>query len=152
MPDLALTTDLIVGFPGETEDDFEQTVALVERVRYDTFYAFKYSPRSGTAAARREDDVTPEEKQRRLALLLELQRRLSHEVNQAWVGRTVEVLIEGTRREARQRARRAPARTRSSSCRWHDGLAPGRFADAAHRARRGPDALRRARRRRHEPS
>jgi tRNA-2-methylthio-N6-dimethylallyladenosine synthase len=95
IPDLALTTDLIVGFPGETADDFEQTVALVERVRYDTFYAFKYSPRSGTAAARREDDVAPEEKQRRLAILLELQRKIAHEVNQGWVGRAVEVLIEG---------------------------------------------------------
>jgi tRNA-2-methylthio-N6-dimethylallyladenosine synthase len=95
IPDLALTTDLIVGFPGETADDFAQTVELVERVRYDTFYAFKYSPRSGTAAARREDDVSPEEKQRRLAILLELQKRIAHEVNQTWVGRTVEVLIEG---------------------------------------------------------
>jgi tRNA-2-methylthio-N6-dimethylallyladenosine synthase len=93
--DLALTTDIIVGFPGETEADFEETVALIERLRYDTFYVFKYSPRSGTAAARREDDVTPEVKQARLARLLEVQRRLSHEVNQAYVGRTLEVLVEG---------------------------------------------------------
>ena len=93
--DLALTTDIIVGFPGETEHDFEETVALIERLRYDTFYVFKYSPRSGTAAARREDDVTPEVKQARLAKLLEVQRRLSHEVNQAYVGRTLEVLVEG---------------------------------------------------------
>ena len=69
--------------------------AIVERVRYDTFYAFKYSPRSGTAAARREDDVSPAEKQRRLAILLDMQRRLSHEVNQAYVGRRLEVLVEG---------------------------------------------------------
>ena len=93
--DLALTTDLIVGFPGETESEFEETVALVERLRYDTFYVFKYSPRSGTAAARREDDVTPEVKQARLARLLEVQRRLSHEINQGYVGRTLEVLVEG---------------------------------------------------------
>jgi len=93
--DLALTTDIIVGFPGETEADFEETVALIERLRYDTFYVFKYSPRSGTAAARREDDVTPEVKQARLARLLEVQRKLSHEVNQAYVGRTLEVLVEG---------------------------------------------------------
>ena len=93
--DLALTTDIIVGFPGETEAEFEETVALVERLRYDTFYVFKYSPRSGTAAARREDDVSPELKQARLARLLEVQRRLSHEVNQAYVGRTLEVLVEG---------------------------------------------------------
>jgi len=93
--DLALTTDLIVGFPGETDAEYEETVALVERLRYDTFYVFKYSPRSGTAAARREDDVSPELKQARLARLLDVQRRLSHEVNQAYVGRTLEVLVEG---------------------------------------------------------
>jgi len=96
IPELALTTDLIVGFPGETETDFAETIALIERVRYDTFYAFKYSPRSGTAAARLDDDVTPETKQARLARLLEIQRRLSHEINQGYVGRTLEVLIEGT--------------------------------------------------------
>jgi len=93
--DLALTTDIIVGFPGESEAEYEETVALVERLRYDTFYVFKYSPRSGTAAARREDDVTPEVKQARLARLLEVQRRLSHEINQTYVGRTLEVLVEG---------------------------------------------------------
>jgi len=95
IPDLALTTDLIVGFPGETEAEFEETVALVERLRYDTFYAFKYSPRSGTAAARLPDDIPSELKQARLARLLVVQRRLAHEVNQAYVGRTLEVLIEG---------------------------------------------------------
>jgi tRNA-2-methylthio-N6-dimethylallyladenosine synthase len=94
--DLALTTDLIVGFPGETDSEFEETVALVERLKYDTFYAFKYSPRSGTAAARLPDDITPGVKQSRLARLLEVQRRQSHEVNQAYVGRTLEVLLEGT--------------------------------------------------------
>jgi tRNA-2-methylthio-N6-dimethylallyladenosine synthase len=94
--DLALTTDLIVGFPGETDSEFEETVALVERLQYDTFYAFKYSPRSGTAAARLPDDITPEKKQARLARLLEVQRRQSHAINQRYVGRTLEVLIEGT--------------------------------------------------------
>ncbi len=96
IPDLALTTDLIVGFPGETEAEFEETIALVERLRYDTSYAFKYSPRSGTAAARLPDDIPPELKQSRLARLLEVQRRVSHDVNQAYVGRTLEVLVEGS--------------------------------------------------------
>jgi len=96
IPDLALTTDFIVGFPGESDDDFAQTLALAERLRYDTFYAFKYSPRSGTAAARADDDVSPERKQARLAQLLEVQRRMSHEVNQGYVGKTLEVLVEGT--------------------------------------------------------
>jgi tRNA-2-methylthio-N6-dimethylallyladenosine synthase len=128
IPDLALTTDLIVGFPGETGADFEATVALVERVRYDTFYAFKYSPRSGTAAARRDDDVSPEEKQRRLAILLELQRRLSHEVNQAYVGRTLEVLVEG-RDEKRGNALGRTGQNKIVVLPWDDGLVPGRFLD-----------------------
>ena len=95
VPDLALTTDIIVGFPGETEDDFTETRKLLEAVRYDALYVFKYSPRSGTAAAARADNVPPEEKQRRLAVLLELQRAISHDVNQAYVGRTLEALVEG---------------------------------------------------------
>jgi len=129
IPDLALTTDLIVGFPGETAEDFAETCALVERVRYDTFYAFKYSPRSGTAAARRDDDVSPEEKQRRLALLLEVQRRLSHEVNQAYVGRTLEVLVEG------RDAKRGNGLSRTGQNKivvlpWSDALVPGHFLEA----------------------
>lgn len=102
IPSLALTTDIIVGFPGETAEDFEATVGLLEEIRYDTLYAFKYSPRSGTAAAGRPDDVSPEEKQRRLALLLGRQRQISHEVNQKLVGQVVDTLVEGrdTRRGA----------------------------------------------------
>src|SRR5262245_62066879 len=69
--DLSLTTDIIVGFPGETEADFEATVRLLEQVRYDSIYGFKYSPRSGTEAASREDAVSDEDKQRRLSVLLE---------------------------------------------------------------------------------
>jgi tRNA-2-methylthio-N6-dimethylallyladenosine synthase len=95
IPDLSLTTDIIVGFPGETEDDFEATVRLLERVRYDSIYGFKYSPRSGTEAALRDDVVSPEDKQRRLATLLEVQRRVSHERNQRFLGRTLEVMLEG---------------------------------------------------------
>jgi tRNA-2-methylthio-N6-dimethylallyladenosine synthase len=128
IPDLALTTDLIVGFPGETDADFEETVALVERVRYDTFYAFKYSPRSGTAAARRDDDVSAELKQRRLAALLELQRRLSHEVNQAYVGRTLEVLVEG-KDEKRGNGLSRSGQNKIVVLPWSDRLVPGRFLD-----------------------
>jgi tRNA-2-methylthio-N6-dimethylallyladenosine synthase len=93
--DLSLTTDIIVGFPGETEEDFEDTLRLLEQVRYDTLYGFKYSPRSGTEAAAREDAVPGDEKQRRLAALLELQKRISNERNQRFVGRTLEVMLEG---------------------------------------------------------
>jgi tRNA-2-methylthio-N6-dimethylallyladenosine synthase len=102
IPDLALTTDVIVGFPGETAEDFEATVALLEEIRYDALYGFKYSPRSGTPAAARPDDVDAEEKQRRLSRLLQLQRGISHAVNQRLVGRVVEVLVEG--REPRRGA------------------------------------------------
>jgi tRNA-2-methylthio-N6-dimethylallyladenosine synthase len=94
VPDLSLTTDIIVGFPGETDDDFEETMKLLRRVRYDSLYGFKYSPRSGTEAAARPDDVSPADKQRRLAALLEEQRAISHERNQRFVGRTLEVMIE----------------------------------------------------------
>ena len=129
IPDLALTTDLIVGFPGETAEDFEETRALVEQVRYDTFYAFKYSPRSGTAAARRDDDVAPEEKQRRLAILLAAQRRLSHEVNQAYVGRTLEVLVEG-KDEKRGNGLSRTGQNKIVVLPWSDALVPGRFLEA----------------------
>jgi tRNA-2-methylthio-N6-dimethylallyladenosine synthase len=93
--DVAITTDIIVGYPGETEKDFEQTVEFVSRVRYDAMYAFKYSPRSGTPADERADEVSPEGKQKRLSHLLQLQRRISHEVNQRLVGCTLEALVEG---------------------------------------------------------
>jgi tRNA-2-methylthio-N6-dimethylallyladenosine synthase len=94
VPDLALTTDIIVGFPGETEADFDATVRLLEEIRYDALYAFKYSPRSGTAAAEREDAISEAEKQRRLSSLLALQRTISHERNQRFVGRELETLVE----------------------------------------------------------
>jgi tRNA-2-methylthio-N6-dimethylallyladenosine synthase len=128
IPHAAITTDLIVGFPGETEEDFAETLALVEQVRYDTFYAFKYSPRSGTAAARRQDDVSPEEKQRRLARLLVVQRRLSHEVNQGWVGRTLEVLVEG-RDEKRGNVLARTGQNKIVVLAPDDDLVAGRFVD-----------------------
>jgi len=95
IPDLALTTDIIVGFPGETEADFSLTLELLERVRYDTLYAFQYSPRSGTPAALRTDAVPAQDKQRRIRALLERQRQISHARNQRFVGRALEVLVEG---------------------------------------------------------
>ena len=73
MPDITLSSDIIVGFPGETEQDFAQTLALVDEVRFDLLFTFLYSPRSGTPAASYEDPVTPEEKQRRFERLLRVQ-------------------------------------------------------------------------------
>ena len=89
-----LSTDIIVGFPGETEEDFEATRALMERVGYDSVFIFKYSMRPGTEAAEWADDVSPEKKDRRNQVLLALQERVSRAKLERWVGRTVEVLIE----------------------------------------------------------
>lgn len=91
-PEMALSTDLIVGFPGETDEQFADTLALVEKVRYSFVYAFKYSPRKGTAAARFRDQIDEESKSRRLAALNELQDRITLEQNQAEIGRTRQIL------------------------------------------------------------
>ena len=94
VPDVALSTDIIVGFPGETEADFEATCLLMERVRYDSAFVFKYSPRPGTEAAGWPDDVPQPVKERRNQIVLDLQERISREALEASVGREVEVLVE----------------------------------------------------------
>lgn len=95
MPDLVLTTDIIVGFPGETDEEFEDTLRLVEQVRYDAMFTFIYSPRVGTAAAKLPDPKTREEKQRNFDRLLELSNRISQEKHDEYVGKTVRVLVDG---------------------------------------------------------
>jgi tRNA-2-methylthio-N6-dimethylallyladenosine synthase len=95
VPGLAVATDFIVGFPGETDADFRQSLSLVEECRFSSSFIFKYSPRPGTKAAGFPDDVPMETKRRRNADLLALQQRISSEENAKFVGRTVEVLIEG---------------------------------------------------------
>ena len=94
VPDVAVSTDVIVGFPGETEADFEATCELMEQVRYDSAFVFKYSPRPGTEAAGWPDDVPRAVKERRNRTILELQGRISREKLSTWVGREVEVLVE----------------------------------------------------------
>ena len=96
MPDLVLTSDIIVGFPGETEEEFGDTLSLLEQVRFDALFTFIYSPRPGTPAARMEDPFTREEKQARFDRLLETQNRISAEKHREYVGRTVRVLTDGT--------------------------------------------------------
>jgi tRNA-2-methylthio-N6-dimethylallyladenosine synthase len=95
VPGVALTTDIIVGFPGETESDFEATRAVMRRVRYDGAFVFKYSPRPGARSAEWEDDVSDEEKTRRITILVEEQKQASLERNAEAVGSEVEVLVEG---------------------------------------------------------
>jgi tRNA-2-methylthio-N6-dimethylallyladenosine synthase len=103
IPDVQFVTDLIVGFPGETEEDFRDTLRLVEQVRYSECYMYKYSPREGTPAVRLPDDLPEEEKSRRLTELIELQRRIGTEILEENVGKTMEVLIESpSRRNARE--------------------------------------------------
>jgi tRNA-2-methylthio-N6-dimethylallyladenosine synthase len=93
VPDVALSTDVIVGFPGEAEEDFEATMALVAAVEYDSAFLFKYSPRPGTEAAGRVDDVPRATKERRHQALLALQGEISRRKLERWVGREVEVLV-----------------------------------------------------------
>jgi tRNA-2-methylthio-N6-dimethylallyladenosine synthase len=98
IPDLALSTDLIVGFPGETDDDFEQTVSAVEEVGYDSAFTFVFSPRRGTEAAAMEAQVPEEVKQERIELLIDVVQRVAGERNRDRVGLVEEVLVEGTSR------------------------------------------------------
>src|SRR2546430_9605567 len=95
VPDIALSTDLIVGFPGETEDDFQATLEMVEAVGYDNVFAFRYSPRPGTAAASFPDQVAPDVKASRNARVLETAGRVAAERSRRLEGRTVEVLVDG---------------------------------------------------------
>ena len=98
IPDLALTTDLIVGFPGETEDDFEETVSAVEEVGFDGAFTFVYSPRAGTEAAARDDQIADDVKRDRIERLVEIVQRVAAERNAARVGTVEEVLVEGPSR------------------------------------------------------
>jgi tRNA-2-methylthio-N6-dimethylallyladenosine synthase len=95
-PGIAFSTDIIVGFPNETEEDFQMTMRLLEEVRYDNVYSFAYSQRPGTSAAERVDQVPDNVKLRRLMELQTVARRISRERHMAEIGEVREVLIEGT--------------------------------------------------------
>jgi tRNA-2-methylthio-N6-dimethylallyladenosine synthase len=123
VPDCALTTDIIVGFPGETEGDFERTLSLVEEVGYDGAFTFLYSPRRGTEAATLFDQVPHEAKVARMERLVEVVQRRAHERAQRFVGREIEVLVEGPSRTDPARLR---GRSRHNKVVNFDGLsAPG---------------------------
>jgi tRNA-2-methylthio-N6-dimethylallyladenosine synthase len=127
IPGVAVSTDIIVGFPGETEEDFRDTLDVVERARFDAAYLFRYSPRPGTVAATLPDQVPPEVAQERFERLVALQEAITAERNREQIGREVEVLVEGVGR----RGGRAQARTRTNRIVHLDRpLAPGTFVRA----------------------
>ncbi len=96
IPDIVLTSDVIVGFPGETTEEFEDTLKVLEEARFDALFTFIYSPRKGTPAAEMPDPLTKEEKSQNFQRLVELQNKISGEKHAAYVGKTVRVLIDGT--------------------------------------------------------
>jgi len=101
-PSIALTADAIVGFPGEDERDFEETLNLLQKVRFDDLFSFKYSPRKGTRAAQFEDKVEEKVKQERLSILQEMQKGITLQKNQELGGRVEEVLVEGRSKQSAQ--------------------------------------------------
>ena len=150
MPDIALTTDLIVGFPGETEDDFRATLDVCEQVGYDHAFTFIYSPRRGTEAAGMPDQVPEDVKGERLERLVEVIQRHARLRNEALVGTVQEVLVEGPSRtdpstcRGRTRRREDDHRRRQRRARHarpgaHRG---GDVADAARRGRATPSPRR----------
>jgi len=124
VPDVALTTDIIVGFPGETQEDFVETLEVVEQVSYDAAFTFVFSPRRGTQAAEIEDGLVPHPvKVERMERLLEAVQRGARERAQRFVGRTLDVLVEGSSRTDPDRLR---GRTRHNKVVNFPGLAsPG---------------------------
>ncbi len=110
-PSIAITADVMVGFPGEEEEDFQQTLSLMREVEFDELFSFKYSPRKGTRAAQFEDQVKEEVKQERLLLLQKIQSEITLRKNRAIEGQVVEVLVEGP---SKQNAQEVMGRTRSN--------------------------------------
>ena len=100
--DISITSDIIVGFPGETEQEFEETLSLLEQCQYDAIFGFKYSPRPNTPALNMEDAIPDSEKSRRLTVLQEKQREIQRHRNQNHINQVVEVMIEGKREDRGQ--------------------------------------------------
>ncbi len=126
VPGIAVSTDIIVGFPGETEDDFVQTLDVVERAGFDSAFMFQYSPRPGTRAAAMDDQVPKGVVQARFDRLMERQNAITFERNREQVGRTFEVLVEG----AGKKDGSTQGRTRTNRIvHLDDPLAPGTFVD-----------------------
>jgi tRNA-2-methylthio-N6-dimethylallyladenosine synthase len=99
---IAITTDIIVGFPGETEKEFEETLSLLDAVKYEGVFSFKYSPRPNTPAQSMDDAIPEEEKSRRLAVLFDVQRKIQSGANEKLIGQSFEVHVEGKSRKENQ--------------------------------------------------
>ena len=95
MPDLVLTSDVIVGFPGETEEEFEETISLIQEVHYDSLFTFIFSPRTGTPAASMEDPTPKAEKSRRFDKLCSVQNGISEQIHESYIGKTMRCLVDG---------------------------------------------------------
>jgi tRNA-2-methylthio-N6-dimethylallyladenosine synthase len=95
IPGVSITTDMIVGFPGETDEEFENTLQTMAEMRFDAAYMFAYSIRPDTVAGDREDQISAPVKKERLRRIMDLQDRITCEINETYIGRTVEVLVEG---------------------------------------------------------
>ena len=95
MPELVLTSDVIVGFPGETEEEFEETISLIQSVHYDSLFTFIFSPRPGTPAAKMDDPTPKEEKNRRFDRLCAVQNAISEEIHNSYIGKTLRCLVDG---------------------------------------------------------
>ena len=127
IPGIAVSTDIIVGFPGETEADFARTLDVVEQARFDSAFMFQYSPRPGTRAAGFAEQIPKDVVQQRFDRLVALQERISSEQGAEEVGRTLEVLVEGGDRKGVS----TQARTRTNRIvHLPDALAPGSFVHA----------------------
>ncbi len=119
VPGIGLSSDFIVGFPGETDEDFEATIELIRTVRFQNIFVFKYSPRPGTPASKLEDDVPVPVKKLRNNIALDVQKEISGELNAEYRGRTVEILVEGP---SKTNAARMTGRTRTDRIVIVDGL------------------------------
>lgn len=129
MPDITLSSDIIVGFPGETEEDFEQTLQLVRDVQFDLLFTFLYSPRTGTPAASYEDNASPQEKQQRFERLLKAQDEIVEQRQAAYQGKTLRLLVDGV---AKGPDYPFTARTEGNLlvCVRGDGIEIGQFIEA----------------------
>jgi tRNA-2-methylthio-N6-dimethylallyladenosine synthase len=121
--EIAISTDIIVGFPEETKEQFENTAKLLKEIKFDMAYIARYSPRPGTAAAKLKDNVSPKEKERRYKILTEILKETALEKNEKYIGRTLEVLVEAEQ-----------PRTRTSSVRGRRGLNMLKYAENQRRS------------------